>query len=168
MATDITEKVKVVWKPGSRHKIPAQDAFQRLEELRKRDGNFTAATVLDDGRSSLSPLHDEFEWDDTIAAEEHRLQQARLLICSVAIVREPVGSEEATIVRAFVVVNENEDQHYTSLAVALSDDAMRRQVVLRALNELEALQRKYHDIEELKAVFEAADVLRNSTKGKVA
>lgn len=52
----------------------------RLIELYNRDGKLTAETVLDDARSADSPFHHAIEWDDAIAAHEHRLEQARQIV----------------------------------------------------------------------------------------
>lgn len=50
------------------------------------DGVLTPAAVVDAARDESHPLHDRFEWDDSKAAEAHRLNQARVLIRSVRVV----------------------------------------------------------------------------------
>jgi hypothetical protein len=57
---------------------------QRLRDL-ERDGRLIPAEVVSDARDPASPLHAQFEWDDSKAAEAHRLSQARTLIRSVKI-----------------------------------------------------------------------------------
>lgn len=57
---------------------------ERLHEL-ERDGRLQPADVVTDARDPTSPLHSHFEWDDSVAAERHRLSQARTLIRSVKI-----------------------------------------------------------------------------------
>lgn len=67
----------------------------RLARILKRNGGIlTPNAVLDDARDASSPLHDQFEWDDTEAAHQYRLQQARALIRSVKI---DVKTESHTI-----------------------------------------------------------------------
>ena len=46
-------------------------------------GNITADRVVEAARDPESPLHGEFEWDDSKAAAQHRLNQARTLIRQV-------------------------------------------------------------------------------------
>mgnify|MGYP003421519919 FL=1 len=60
---------------------PIANAIRALEKR----GRLTPETVLDTARNPKSPLHDQFEWDDTAAAHQHRLQQARVLIRSVVV-----------------------------------------------------------------------------------
>ena len=57
---------------------------KRLSEL-EREGRLLPADVVDDARDADSPLHSHFEWDDSIAAEHYRLDQARNLIRSIKI-----------------------------------------------------------------------------------
>jgi hypothetical protein len=48
-------------------------------------GRLTPDGVLKAAKSPKSPLHSEFEWDDSVAAYQFRLEQARRLIRSVEI-----------------------------------------------------------------------------------
>lgn len=60
----------------------AREAIQaQLLKLRK-EGALTAADVVADARRPDSPLHELFEWDDSVAAERYRESQARSLIRS--------------------------------------------------------------------------------------
>jgi len=56
--------------------------IELLAELHKR-GVLSPAAVVEAARSTRSPLHALFEWDDRVAAEERRLDQARGVIRSV-------------------------------------------------------------------------------------
>lgn len=56
----------------------------RLERIRlNHDGVLTPDDVVKDARRDSSPLHDQFEWDDTVAAGKYRIEQARELIRTV-------------------------------------------------------------------------------------
>jgi len=56
----------------------------RLEKIRlNHDGVLTPDDVVKDARRDSSPLHDQFEWDDTVAAGKYRIEQARELIRTV-------------------------------------------------------------------------------------
>jgi hypothetical protein len=71
-----------------------------LERLLKKNGGLLKVDmVVDAARNPRSPLHSHFEWDDTVAAEQYRREQARYLIqkCNITI-----ESREAVVVRAFV------------------------------------------------------------------
>lgn len=66
---------------------------QRLEAIRSRleqiaednGGRITPDAVVRDAEDASSPLHNQFEWDDTEAAKKWRLEQARQLIRSVKV-----------------------------------------------------------------------------------
>lgn len=144
------------FKEGS--KLPqrkAQVVGERLEKIRQKT-ELTAHTVLDDAVKQNSPLHELFEWNDETAAEEYRLGQARHLLHSVVVELEgPSG--EATTTRAFVVVTGERQNVYESVQVAMQDEDMRRQVLLRAWAELERWRKKYAELEDLAAVFRVMD-----------
>ena len=54
--------------------------INRLEALYAKKGKLTTAQVLADAAKPRSPLHKEFTWDNSKAANEYRLIQARKLI----------------------------------------------------------------------------------------
>ena len=58
-----------------------------------RAGDITPAEVLAAAVPESSPIHDQFDWDDSTAAHSHRLDQARTLIRRIrvtVIVDQPV------------------------------------------------------------------------------
>jgi hypothetical protein len=57
-----------------------------LEALRDPDGLLRIEKVVAAAADAASPLHDQFEWDDTEAAHRFRLGQARELIRAQKIV----------------------------------------------------------------------------------
>ena len=148
------------WRPGSRIKIDAQKAGREMENIRtSNDGRIAPADVLGRARSSNSSLHDHFEWDDSVAAEQHRLSQAGELIRSIT-VDVSRSNIETKPVRAFVSVVEQGEKRFTSTLHAMSDVDLRRQVLERAWAELLAFRQKYGELRELAAVFEAMDRAR--------
>lgn len=58
----------------------------RLEELAQAEDGLTPSNVVEDAKDPTSPLHALFEWNDAKAAERQRLDTARLVIRSRAIV----------------------------------------------------------------------------------
>ena len=67
------------WKQGSHIKADAQQAGILCSRL-EAEGRLTAKALLDESRDEDSPLHGEFEWNDGIAAEKYRENQARHII----------------------------------------------------------------------------------------
>lgn len=77
---------KFNFRNGYRAVVDAQTAGQELERIRSDHGELTAALVVDESRPESAPLHPAFEWDDAVAAEEHRKHQARSMIRAVQVV----------------------------------------------------------------------------------
>ena len=86
MAT--TTKPTYVWKNSFAPPIDAQVAGEELARISdSQGGELTPAAVVEAATPEASPLHPAFTWDDSQAAVEYRLQQARHLIRSIEIVR---------------------------------------------------------------------------------
>ena len=66
-----------------------------IQAIYDRDGEVKASVVVDEASDEKSPLHKCFQWDDSEAAKEHRLWQARQLIKRVTII---VNKEEARLI----------------------------------------------------------------------
>lgn len=138
------------FKQGAQIKTDAQIAGAELERL-EADGNLTAKALVNASRPAEAPLHKEFEWDDSIAAESYREMQARHIINSIEIVRE-----EREPVRAFFKI-ERTDSQYHHVDVIMRQKDSRQKLLMSALAELKAFERKYAQLTELAAVFEAID-----------
>ncbi len=135
----------------------AQTIGDHLEKIREKNRGFlTPQQVVKHAKAKKSPLHECFEWEDSIAATAYREDQARYVLRSLVVVINEDTSDQKTV-RAFVAVTQNDDSGYTSLAHAMSDDELRVQVVRRAWNELEAWRRRYEDYDELAKIFAVID-----------
>lgn len=148
------------WKEGARMSkdVNPQVVGETLDTIRSLHGGITAALVVEEAEPEHSPLHPAFEWDNATAAHEWRLHTGRHLLRSIVIRSE--SEPDKLPIRAFVVVNIEGDDLYTSTTVAMSDTRLRQQVLARALKELDIWDRRYREIEELANVFEALDRAR--------
>lgn len=138
------------FRKGSYIKADAQAAGEMCEQLEAR-GKLTAEELLNANRAEDAPLHDSFEWDDSVAAESWRMQQARHIINSLEIVtenREPV--------RAFFSIIRSEP-NYRHIDTILQRQDDTEALLKMALSELQAFQKKYSQLMELAAVFSAID-----------
>lgn len=63
------------WKEAAQIKADAQKAGEMLENLEKTVG-LTPKNLVEASRDESAPLHNEFEWNDTKAAEKYRETQA--------------------------------------------------------------------------------------------
>lgn len=78
---------KFTLRNGSRIKgVEADDLGTELERIDQEYGEIQPSVVVSEAKPKRSVLHPVFEWDDTKAAEQHRLWQARHLVRSVQIV----------------------------------------------------------------------------------
>ena len=85
------------WKSASRIKTNAQTAGEICENLERTVG-LTAKNLLEVSRPEDAPLHNEFEWNDSVAAEKYRENQARYIIRMLCVAPE---KEDKPPVRAF-------------------------------------------------------------------
>jgi hypothetical protein len=72
------------WKVNGIYKTDANVAGKVLEELNNTIG-LTNENLVNASRPEDAPLHNEFEWDDTIAAEKYRNVQAGKMINLLAV-----------------------------------------------------------------------------------
>ena len=138
--------------------VAAQLVGERLECLRaKSRGELTPERVIIDARNPTSPLHPLFEWDESEAAHQYRLVQARALIRAVIVRYRPAPGEAPRKVVAFVNVKDGDRQYYTATAVALANPRQRAIVLRQALEDFRALRRRYADLAEFASLFAALD-----------
>lgn len=164
-------KYEVIKKAGSHKLSDDADAIAAHNELtdivNTNDGYVLPEDVLARAEDPDNPLHHHFEWDDEAAAHQHRLKQARNLIQSIEI--RPVveeGADENGNVRAFIsirqeVINDEgeevERNVYVPTERAMKDEDTRELLLQRGVFEMDALRRKYNNLNEFAAVFAAID-----------
>lgn len=135
---------------------------ERLNELREiekaNNGILKPEDVVEKAKNPKSALHGAFTWDDSEAAKQYRLEQARRLI---RVTVEYIPSTKSEI-RSYVAVKAEryENGGYRHLPTLLKSDAGRKSVLETALWELETFQRKYAAVEELVGIFEEIRRLR--------
>ena len=105
--------------------------------IEKKKGLITPNDLVNQARSESSPIHNLFEWDDTEAASQYRLSQARNIINHIEIEVRGESSEErkADIViqpqRAFHSVVSEYGRGYVSTVNIVKDEDLVKQVVQR-------------------------------------
>lgn len=72
-------------------------------------GPLTASRLLEEAAQEAHPLHDRFTWDDTEAAHQYRLQQARHIIVTVN--WKPEGARRAIPVFVHVPEKQGEGEY---------------------------------------------------------
>lgn len=145
------------FRPGVSVDVDAQTAGESLERIREANGGaLRPCDVVEDARPEDSPLHPAFEWDDSIAAEEHRRAQARRLISGLRIVT--VTPEGPQRIQAFVSVASPElGRTYLPVETVMSDNDLRERALAEARAQLDAWRRRYSHLYELGGVFAAIE-----------
>lgn len=158
---DLENGAKFRGRVGSRlSTVKARKYGKRLLELERRHGVVNAGIVLDDARAKSSPLHDYFEWSDSKAAQEYRMEQARRLMRYIEVVVESPMTKAPRNIRAFIQIDrlgDAEGGSYRNISSVLSDADSRQVMLDEALAELESFRRKYAILKELADVFDVID-----------
>jgi len=144
-------------------------AAELLRIAKENGGVLQAKAVVDAARRQSSPLHSKFEWDDSLAAEQYRIEQARHLIrVTVQVISTPDGD---VIDKVFVSLRADqgvEGGGYRKLSVVLTDADMRQRLLAEALADMEVFREKYSQLKELAEVFSAMKQIRNKARRKAA
>jgi len=122
----------------------------------KRDGELLPEDVVEAARPPRSPLHSRFTWDDSEAAHQYRLWQARQLI-RVKVSYLKVGDDEIAS-RVFVSLSSDRCRDgggYRTITSVMNNSVWRDQLLLDALEEMRRFKEKYATLKELAGVFEA-------------
>jgi len=138
------------FKEGSRIKADPQAAGKVCLQLEKK-GGLTSKRLLDVSRDESAPLHNEFEWDDSIAAENFRESQAAYIIRHIVIKKD---GDDKPSVRAFLNIT-GETREYRSLDIILNTPDLKEQLLIRAKRDMEAFIARYEELMELSAVIES-------------
>lgn len=120
------------------------EIVERLRGLQHDDGRLDPREVVEDARDPASPLHDSFEWDESTAAEQYRLLQARRLIGSVKFLinvnRVPmpapvyVRDPDNVVYRTVVALRSDEDKARAAVTAEMArvQNAIKRAKTLAA------------------------------------
>jgi hypothetical protein len=137
-----------------------------LDAIQQRHGGvLRPIDVVRFARNPRTVLHGQFTWDDSAAAAQYRLWQARQLI------RVTVSLIPGTETESRVFVSMMDDRKlrgggYRITASMMSDAASRELLLVEALAELEVFRRKYRHLRELAAVFEQIDALPKRSRNR--
>lgn len=127
-----------------------------LHKLGGKKGRLVAGQVVYAASDPDSPLHRFFDWDDTVAAEKWRLEQARKMIQEVEVVIEEVQTRawQSVVVEKGTA---NEGRVYVRTDVAFREPKLASQIIDKAMAEVRAWRERYSDYSQLASIFEAID-----------
>jgi hypothetical protein len=126
-----------------------------LQGVARRHGNvLKAEDVVDFARDPRTALHSRFTWDDTLAAHQYRLEQARALIRIVVTVI-PGHNREFRVFASMQADRVEQGGGYRYMVSILGNKAKRQRFLAEALAEFDRWKEKYEALEELAEVFSA-------------
>ena len=138
------------WKiPSFAKNIDIDLAMEEMERIESLYGSLTPQNILDASRPKNALFHTLFQWDDTLAAEHYRLQQARTILNNIEVTVVSDGSPKQINVYE-VVKQQSNGQIYKSInSMTLDDIDFIKQ---RTLKELTILKDKLSMYKEFSKV----------------
>lgn len=127
-----------------------------------RDGQLLPTEVVDAARDNSNPLHQHFEWDDGIAAEKFRLEQARDIIRCIRV--EKIGDNTEPS-RAFLSINDGGTSYRSVQEVRESPD-LQAKLLAAAERDLEAFTTRYRSLKDICDIIETAKKAIKSKRKK--
>jgi hypothetical protein len=137
-------KKRHVWDKNRSLSIDPEVAGRALDDIYKKQGKVRPGDVVEASRSKNAPLHEYFEWNNAVAAEQYRLQQARQLINHMRIEFVEAAGSAPVVERVWFSASEStatddgsETEHfYIKISDALDSEVFQAQVsedILRTL-----------------------------------
>lgn len=125
-----------------------------LQDIYESLGVLTPAVVVDVARDKKHPLHSRFEWDDEIAGEAYRRQQAQTLIRSVRIRYVTEEGEASDAVRAFTSIKTPNGYAYEPTLEVVTDPLKMKMILGDMRREWQQMRRRYESYEEFWALVQ--------------
>jgi hypothetical protein len=118
-----------------------QDIERELSDLAKA-GRLTPDETVEKARNPQSAMHGEFEWDDSKAAHQHRLDTARQLIRSARVSIERGDTKIVSVAYVRHPTLDARDQGYVALAAVTPRSGTARDIMLAEMQRVvSSLQR---------------------------
>lgn len=134
----------------------SSDLRHELQAIYDEHRKLTPSLVVDLARNPAHPLHDRFEWNDKVAGEKYRLDQARQLIRTLRVVyKEATEDEPARSTRAFHSIYADNGRTYRPVEEVVQDP-MARELLLREMaRDWKSMKRRYGHMVEFIALVQA-------------
>lgn len=127
---------------------------EALQELYNTHGKLTPGLVVDEARepsdSVTQFLHDRLEWDDEVAGERYRLEQARALIRKVRVEYKPTPRSTIREVRAYVSVPDQDTggRAYRPTEEVAADPLLSAMLLRELERDWKLLRQRYGDMDQ--------------------
>lgn len=138
---------------GMKDADPQRIGEALLSIAQSAGGDLEPKAVVDAARSPSSVLHRHFDWDDEVAAEKWRVEQARDLIA--CLVSYPLGGN-AEPARAFHSIATADGRAYHALDEIRTSADLQERLLAEAERDLLAFQTRYRALKDICALVEPA------------
>ena len=129
------------------------NAEKCYEEIQTIGESVTPKQILDYARNPETELHKCFEWDDSIAAEKYRIEQARMVVRHLVIVNDKESDKEPQKIR----VMQRAEDAYKPVQMIVRNKTEYESLLERARAELRAIKNRYSQLVELEAILSLID-----------
>lgn len=129
------------WKRKPAGAPEAHIAIDYIEDIKRKRGGITSQLLVIEASKKDSPLHDCFEWDETKAAGQWRIEQGRLLLKNLIVAVIEDEEEEPIYVRCFISPIEVEEKggtSYLTIKEICNDEELNEAYLRQLKNELHA------------------------------
>lgn len=170
-ATMQAQEAVYEWSYGASAAVKATDAAAEVQAIYAAQGSVTPEAVVEVARPSGALLHPAFEWDDAIAAEAHRTEQARSLLRRLTVTYRKDDGSVTQPTRFLVKLQARPDEDvedqtlqaatepyvYIPVKRVMEDDVLRRKYVREAYLSALSWRRRYQHLNEFASIFAAID-----------
>jgi hypothetical protein len=119
-----------------------------LQKIYDERGKLTPEMVVEEARSKEHPLHNRFEWNNSVAGELYRRQQAHELIRSVKVAYKQDENGKDREVRAFHAIRKDEGYVYEPAEKVAADPFVAKLLMLEMKREWMTMKRRYEEFAE--------------------
>ena len=159
----MNNEVQYSWKYGN--KFDANMVGREFAAIEQRDGTLTKEAIVEAARPENAPMHDMFEWDDAVAGELYRKDQAGYYVRNLEVEIVAVGNSNGKTVttRAYMnvtPVSENTPEGkgtFINTRRAIEQPDIRQIVLDRAKHDMRIFRDKYNDLREVMPVIVSID-----------
>lgn len=124
------------------------------------DGGVTPQMVLNASRKKNSLLYDKFTWNNKVAGENFRLNEARILLNRITVEVDDVQTREFE--NLVIEVNSHKVQKYYHIKKIMATPQLKKAVIKQVLEDLAKMAERYEQYKEIYKILKGAlDVMEN-------
>ncbi len=116
-----------------------------IQKIYDEHGEVTPSLVLKKAKLKRNPMHSLFEWDDTIAGNEYRLDQSRRFIRQVTIIYE---DKKQKLVHVSCEGNVTKEGKYKPIGVIVKNQSEFQRAMSEALSRCRAAEKAVKDLKD--------------------